>query len=151
MRVDWYPDRDPRLGPGVKNVEHSVTYSVSVASALIRYSTALAREASQILEMTHHRSGEERAEIGVVHNTGTAHEYSPELDSIVYLQAPDVREGDEDDKKSKKAAEAHAYAAVQSIEFGHFTRGENPRWVEGVSPLRKAAKKMARNPKLSIK
>lgn len=151
MRVRWY-------GPptGQQSVEHVVSYSTPVASGLIRYSTALKREAANILSMTEHRSGEERSEIGVVHRENpNPHGDETALDSIVYLAAPD--EMQEENPRG-------AYAAVNSIEFGHYTRprdheGEGPRtkrdhrrnWVKGVSPLRKAAKKMSANPKLSIK
>lgn len=140
VHIDWY-------GPpsGNQSVEHIVSYSVPVASGLIRYSSKLKSEASNILAMTHHREGEERSEIGVIHNGQSAHEYSPDLDSIVYLQAPDDRERE----GKKREVMADAFAAAESIEFGHTTK--SGKRVKGVSPLRKAARTMAANPKLSIK
>lgn len=164
MPIEFYPPGDPRLGHNVKNVEHSVSYTLSVASGLMRYSSALKRHAANILEV-HYDTGD--SEIGVVHNNGSAHGYSPDLDSIVYLSASDEGAkgyGEGRIKKGFKGTSTNAYRAVQSIEFGHYTRGrehsgEGPRtradhqrhWVPGISPLRKAARKMSANPRLSIK
>jgi hypothetical protein len=157
------------------NVEHAVSYTDSVASGLRRYSTVLGREAAAILSMTEHRPGQERSEIGVVHRGHSgSHESTADvdtyLDSIVYLQAPDEAEKDAREGKvtkgpdGKGGKQTNAWRAVQAIEFGHYTRprehdGEGPRtradhrrsWVAGVSPLRKAARKMSRNPRLSIR
>lgn len=162
MHVLWYPPRHPDMD-GAKNVEHAVVYSNSVVSGLQRYSSRLAMEASAILEMTNHRPGQERSEIGVIHNNHSRGPISEttDLDSIVYLQAPDDAERQ---KGEGRGGNTNSWRAVQSIEFGHYTsgrdhEGEGPRtkkdhkrhWVEGVSPLRKAARKMSRNPRLSIK
>jgi hypothetical protein len=164
-QIEWYPPGDPRLGHNVKNIEHSVSYTFPVVSGLIRYSTALMREASNILEM-HRDQGD--SEIGVVHNDGSAHGYSPDLDSIVYLadsEGESEREyGEGRIKKGFSKVNTNAYRSVQSIEFGHYTKGrehegEGPRtradhrrhWVKGIAPLRTAAKKMSANPRLSIK
>jgi hypothetical protein len=120
-------------------------------------------DAAAILEMTEHRPNQERAEIGVVYReTPNPHGDETWLDSIVYLQAPNVQEQGEGE--GGKDGKTNSYAAVQSIEFGHYTRprdhdGEGPRtksdhrrsWVPGVAPLRRAAKKMSANPKLSIR
>lgn len=164
-RVDWYPPKHPEMD-FADNVEHAVSYTDSVASGLRRYSTALGREAAAILSMTEHRPDQERSEIGVVHRGHSgSHESTADvdtyLDSIVYLQAPD--DGEKQKGEGRKG-KTNSWRAVQSIEFGHYTaprehEGEGPRtkrdhqrhWVEGVSPLRKAARKMSRNPRLSIR
>jgi len=154
---EWYfPDE------GEVSIASIVGYSQPSVSALMRYSTAMKREAQNILDM-HYDTGD--AEIGVVHMGGTELDHRAELDSTVYLSAnPETKKG--------------MWAAASSIEFGHWTlpyykrrnntlgdkegpvRGrKNGRrsdsggatWVEGIAPLQNAAKAMVRKRKLSIK
>lgn len=158
--IDWFSPGDPRMD-GAENVEQAVVYTIPVASALIRFSTALARDAAGTLAMAYHRPDAERSYIGVMHRGQKEWGYEPELDSIVYLAAPDERDGK--GEKPRKGL-TNSYAAPSSIEFGHYTSarqhgGEGPRtkadhqkhWVPGLAPLRKAAKKMVANRRLSIK
>lgn len=141
---EWYYPEE-----GDNSIASIVGYSKPSVSALMRYSTAMAREADTILSM-HRDTGD--AQVGVVHMGGAHMGHRPDLDSTVYLSASDTGKG-----------KANAWRAVQSIEFGHYTagrdhEGEGPRtkkdhkrhWVDGVSPLRKAAKTMVRRRRLSI-
>jgi hypothetical protein len=159
MRIDFFPDGSPELG-GAASVEHSVSYTKSTASGLIRYSTAMAKDAAAILAMAYHRPEAERSKIDVIHEGQGALEYVPDLDSIVYL-------GLDETVPSMENGEKNAWAAVSSIENGHWSSpgrpwGEGPRrkrlkpsekrsWVPGVAPLGKAMKKATRNPRLSIR
>jgi len=144
---EWYYPEE-----GDDSIASIVGYSKPSVAGLMRYSTAMAREAANILSMTEHRPNQERSEVGVVHMGGAHMGHRPDLDSTVYLSAADEGKG-----------KANAWRAVQSIEFGHYTagrdhEGEGPRtkkdhkrhWVPGVSPLRKAAKTMVRRRRLSI-
>lgn len=157
-RIEFYPDNDPRLG-GAQSVEHSVAYTISTASGLIRYSTAIKRDAAAILEMAGHRPDVERSRIDVMHEGQGALDYIPDLDSIVYLHL-------DEEVPTMANGNANDYAAVNSIEFGHWTSpgrpwGEGPRrkklkpserrrWVKGVAPLTTATKRAVAKRRLSI-
>jgi hypothetical protein len=159
--VEFYPPGDPRLG-GADSVEHSVSYTESVKSGLMRYSTALMRDARNTLALTNHRANTVPAEISVIHQDQTDVDFNPLphwLDSVVYMHL------DEEVEVSSGGA-ASSYAAVMSIEMGHWSMsgrpwGEGPRrktlkasekrhWVKGVAPLQKAMKKAVANRKLTI-
>lgn len=142
----YYPDE------GEVSIASIVGYSKPSVSALMRYSTAMAREADAILSM-HRDTGD--AEIGVVHMGEAELGHKAQLDSTVYLRATD--------ESAKGKSKGNNWRAVQSIEFGHYTsgrehEGEGPRtkkdhkrhWVDGIAPLQTAAKKMVRKRKLSI-
>lgn len=153
VRVDWYPDWHPDMD-GAKNVEMAVAYTEPVSDALKHHAKRIASEARAILEVhaggSHDAAGDNipHSKIDTIHNhNGT------DLDSVVTLEAAwgtDEAVGD--------------YAAAVSIEYGHYTRSRrkagygpltkrqhNRVFVKGISPLRKAAKKLSSNPKLSIK
>lgn len=143
---EWYYPDQSETGESIASI---TGYSKPSVSALMRYSTAMAREADAILSL-HRDTGD--AEIGVIHMGGKELGHPAKLDSAVYLQASDQGQG-----------KANAWRAVQSIEFGHYTagrdhEGEGPRtkkdhrrhWVEGIAPLQQAAKRMVRKRRLSI-
>lgn len=160
-RVMFYPDGDPRLG-GAESVEHSVSYTHSVVSGLMRYSTSMMRHARGTLALTEHRPDVVRAAVDVIHQSETDDEFVPIphwLDSVVYLHLDETVE-------VSSGGKLNDYAAVSSIEFGHWSMsgrpwGEGPRrkklkpserrrWVKGVAPLQKAAQKAYASRKLSI-
>ena len=163
--IEFYPDGDPRLG-GADSVEHSVSYTTSVASGLRRYSSAMAMDAKATLAMAGHRIKDERSEIGTVHQGLPGMGENPYLDSTVYLAAPD--------ESLPGKSRGNAWRAVQSIEFGHYTHNYGYRrnnklgdhegpirrrrsdnrgstWVPGVAPLQKAMKKALASRRLAIK
>jgi hypothetical protein len=160
-RVEFYPDNDPRLG-GASSVEHSVSYTESVRSGLIRYSTSLMRDARNTLALTNHREDVVPAKIDVLHQDETDVDFNPIphwLDSVVYMHLDETVE-------VSSGGSANDYAAVMSIEMGHWSMsgrpwGEGPRrkklkpserkrWVKGVAPLQKAAKKAYASRRLTI-
>lgn len=144
---EWYYPDNSDTGESIASI---VGYSRPSVSGLMRYSTAMARDADAILSM-HRDTGD--AEIGVVHMGQAELGHPAKLDSVVYLKATDEGKG-----------KANAWRAVQSIEFGHYTaggrdhEGEGPRtkkdhkrnWVPGIAPLQQAAKRMVRKRRLSI-
>ena len=155
---EWYYPDNSDTGESIASI---AGYSAASVSSIQRHANVLKREAAAILEMTHHRAGEEHASIGVIHMGQAELGHPAKLDSVVYLVAPD--EG--------KGGKSNAWRAVQSIEFGHYVHNYNTRrnrklgahegpikrrsggstWVKPVAPLQKATKKMVAMRRLSIK
>lgn len=120
------------------------------------------RDARNTLALTEHRPDAVRAKIDVIHEGERDQDFNPIphwLDSTVYM-------GLDETVEVSSGGNANDYAAVMSIEMGHWAMsgrpwGEGPRrkklkpserrkWVPGVAPLQKAAKKAYANRKLSI-
>jgi hypothetical protein len=157
---EWYYPDESKTGESIGSI---VGYSAPSVSSIQRHARVMAREADAVLSMTHHRPGQERSYIGVVHQDEKEHGHEAKLDSTVYLAAP---------PDSKKQG---LWSAAESIEFGHWTKNYKARrnatlgdaegpirngkkgdgggstWVEGVAPLQKAAKRMFQKRRMSIK
>ena len=128
VNIEWY-------GPpeGEKSVEHTVSYSIPVASGLMRHAAAMAQESRQILQL-HRDTGD--AKIHVVHRDGKVHGATADqwLDSVIELTATDERrEGVTHTSEAKD--DARAAASIEAT----------------IGPLRGAATKMVRKRRLSIK
>jgi hypothetical protein len=158
---EWYYPDESKTGESIGSI---VGYSAPSVSSIQRHANVMAREADAILSMAGHRPNVSRSYIGVVHQDESELGHKPRLDSTVYLAA--------DPEMNKRG---NMWSAVRSIEFGHWTKnysyrrnktlgdkegpirnqkrgdGGKSTWVEGVSPLQKAAKKMVGRRRMSIK
>lgn len=137
-RIEWY---GPTSGP--RSVEEIVGYSKPSVSALMRYSTAMSKEADDTLSM-HYDQG--HSHIGVIHKGEAEHKHRAKLDSVVYLA-----DSEQQAKTPKGGKKKNQWRSVQSIEFGHdIETKDGTKTVPGLAPLQKAAKKMVAKRRLSI-
>lgn len=83
-KIHWY---GPPTGRG--SVDDVVSHTVEVYDALKKHSAEIASDARATLAMAYHRPEAERSYIGVIDAGESEFGWAPELDSTVYLAAPD--------------------------------------------------------------